>query len=62
MEEIRRPTVTVSRKEEEHSVLIEESPVNALLIYPQFSDTFWSFKYALRFIRKRPFAPPLAAR
>jgi len=33
--------------------------VNVLLIYPQFSDTFWSFKYALRFIRKRAFSPPL---
>jgi radical SAM superfamily enzyme YgiQ (UPF0313 family) len=33
--------------------------VNVLLIYPQFSDTFWSFKHALRFIRKRAFSPPL---
>ena len=27
--------------------------MNALLLYPQFPDTFWSFKHALRFIRKR---------
>ncbi|MFC2077303.1 B12-binding domain-containing radical SAM protein [Candidatus Bipolaricaulota bacterium] len=33
--------------------------MNVLLIYPRFSDTFWSFKYALRFIRKRAFSPPL---
>ncbi|MFC2083182.1 B12-binding domain-containing radical SAM protein [Candidatus Bipolaricaulota bacterium] len=33
--------------------------MNVLLIYPKFSDTFWSFKYALRFIRKRAFSPPL---
>jgi radical SAM superfamily enzyme YgiQ (UPF0313 family) len=33
--------------------------MNALLIYPQFPDTFWSFKHALRFIRKRAFSPPL---
>jgi radical SAM superfamily enzyme YgiQ (UPF0313 family) len=33
--------------------------MNVLLIYPQFPDTFWSFKYALRFIRKRAFSPPL---
>ena len=33
--------------------------MNVLLVYPQFSDTFWSFKYALRFIRKRAFSPPL---
>jgi hypothetical protein len=34
-------------------------PMNALLIYPEFPDTFWSFKHALRFIRKRAFSPPL---
>lgn len=33
--------------------------MNALLIYPQFPDTFWSFKHALRFIRKRAASPPL---
>ena len=33
--------------------------MNVLLVYPEFSDTFWSFKYALRFIRKRAFSPPL---
>jgi radical SAM superfamily enzyme YgiQ (UPF0313 family) len=33
--------------------------MNALLIYPQFPDTFWSFRHALRFIRKRAFSPPL---
>ncbi|MDO8668653.1 MAG: DUF4070 domain-containing protein [bacterium] len=30
-----------------------------LLLYPEFPDTFWSFKYALRFIRKRASLPPL---
>jgi len=30
-----------------------------LLVYPEFPDTFWSFKHALRFIRKRAGAPPL---
>lgn len=33
--------------------------MNVLLIYPRFPDTFWSFKHALRFIRKEAFAPPL---
>jgi hypothetical protein len=33
--------------------------MNALLIYPQFPDTSWSFKHALRFIRKSAFSPPL---
>lgn len=30
-----------------------------LFIYPEFPDTFWSFKHALRFIRKRAALPPL---
>jgi radical SAM superfamily enzyme YgiQ (UPF0313 family) len=33
--------------------------MNILLIYPEFPDTFWSFKYALPFIRKRAAFPPL---
>ena len=33
--------------------------MNALLIYPKFPDTFWSFKYALNFIRKKAAYPPL---
>lgn len=33
--------------------------MNVVLIYPEFPDTFWSFKHALRFIRKRAFSPPL---
>ncbi len=30
-----------------------------LLVYPEFPDTFWSFKHALKFIRKKSGAPPL---
>jgi len=30
-----------------------------LLIYPEFPDTFWSFKHALKFIRRKASAPPL---
>jgi radical SAM superfamily enzyme YgiQ (UPF0313 family) len=33
--------------------------MNALLIYPEFPDTFWSFKYALKFLGKRAAQPPL---
>ena len=33
--------------------------MNVLLIHPEFPDTFWSFKYALKFIRKRAASPPL---
>ncbi|HHX66072.1 MAG TPA: B12-binding domain-containing radical SAM protein [Chloroflexi bacterium] len=30
-----------------------------LLVYPEFPDTFWGFKHALRFIRKKASFPPL---
>ena len=30
-----------------------------LLIYPEFPDTFWSFKHALNFIHKKASTPPL---
>jgi radical SAM superfamily enzyme YgiQ (UPF0313 family) len=29
------------------------------LVYPEFPDTFWSFKHALKFIRKKASSPPL---
>ncbi len=30
-----------------------------LLVYPEFPDTFWSFKHALRFVHKKAGSPPL---
>jgi len=33
--------------------------MNILFIYPEFPDTFWSFKHALKFIRKGAIYPPL---
>lgn len=33
--------------------------MNILLVYPEFPDTFWSFKHALRFVHKRASSPPL---
>ncbi len=33
--------------------------MNILLIYPEFPDTFWSLKHALKFIRKKATYPPL---
>ena len=33
--------------------------MNTLLVYPEFQDTFWSFKHALKFIRKKAALPPL---
>jgi len=33
--------------------------MNALLLSPEFPDTFWGFKHALKFVRKRAVFPPL---
>jgi radical SAM superfamily enzyme YgiQ (UPF0313 family) len=33
--------------------------MNILLVYPEFPDTFWSFKHALSFIQKKASSPPL---
>jgi radical SAM superfamily enzyme YgiQ (UPF0313 family) len=33
--------------------------MNVLLVYPEFPDTFWSFRHALPFIRKKAAHPPL---
>jgi radical SAM superfamily enzyme YgiQ (UPF0313 family) len=33
--------------------------MNILLIYPEFPDTFWSFKHALKFIHKQASNPPI---
>jgi len=33
--------------------------MRTLLIYPEYPDTFWSFKHALKFVRKRAALPPL---
>jgi radical SAM superfamily enzyme YgiQ (UPF0313 family) len=33
--------------------------MNVLLIFPQYPDSFWSFKHALRFISKKAALPPL---
>jgi len=30
-----------------------------LLVYPQYPDTFWSFRHALKFISKKASSPPL---
>ena len=33
--------------------------MNILLVYPEFPDSFWSFKHALPFIIRRAAHPPL---
>lgn len=30
-----------------------------LLVYPEFPDTFWSFRHTLKFIKKKAGSPPL---
>ncbi|NTU75759.1 MAG: radical SAM protein, partial [Anaerolineaceae bacterium] len=30
-----------------------------LMVYPEFPDTFWSFKHALKFVKKKAGSPPL---
>ena len=30
-----------------------------VMVYPQYPDTFWSFKYALNLIYKKAMYPPL---
>jgi len=52
------PTKAASRLEKQRKQ--GQDPVmNVLLVYPRTPDTFWSFKYALRFISKRSVFPPL---
>jgi radical SAM superfamily enzyme YgiQ (UPF0313 family) len=34
-------------------------PMKILLIYPQYPESFWSFKHALKFISKKAAVPPL---
>jgi radical SAM superfamily enzyme YgiQ (UPF0313 family) len=33
--------------------------MNVLLVYPEVPDTFWSFKYALKFLHKKAGSPPV---
>jgi hypothetical protein len=33
--------------------------MNVLMIYPEFPDTFWGFKHALKFTDKKAGNPPL---
>jgi hypothetical protein len=33
--------------------------MKVVLVYPAYPDSFWSFKYALKFISKKAAVPPL---
>jgi radical SAM superfamily enzyme YgiQ (UPF0313 family) len=37
----------------------KQPEINVLLVYPDFPDTFWSFKHAIQFISKKATHPPL---
>ena len=37
----------------------KENRMKILLVYPQYPDTFWSLRYALKFISKKATHPPL---
>ena len=40
-------------------MMSRQEPTKVLLVYPQHPDTFWSYKYALKFISKKASSPPL---
>ena len=35
--------------------------MNILLVYPEFPDTFWSIKHAVKFVHRKAATPPLGA-
>ena len=37
----------------------EERSLKILLVYPQYPDTFWSFRHALKIVSKKAASPPL---
>jgi len=37
----------------------KKNTMNILLVYPQYPDTFWSFKHALKFVSQKAVNPPL---
>jgi len=38
---------------------MKKNNIKVLLVYPEYPETFWSFKYALKFIHKKAAFPPL---
>jgi radical SAM superfamily enzyme YgiQ (UPF0313 family) len=39
--------------------MFRKEKMHVILIYPEFPTTFWSFKYALKFVNKKASSPPL---
>lgn len=46
-------------KEIKKQVDDKKSGVNVLMVYPDYPETFWSFKHAIKFISKKAVNPPL---
>ncbi len=55
--EIRNPTL--GQYLSERRIQVKARKLKILLVCPQYPDTFWSFKHALRFISKKASLPPL---
>ena len=49
----------LNRKKQLSSKSMNKSEMKILLLYPEYPDTFWSFKHALKFISKKAVHPPL---
>lgn len=50
----------IDNDEENELADLKKGDVNEyLLIYPEFPDTFWSFKHALKFVCKKADSLPL---
>ena len=50
----------LERKEKNYSENSSlEKNLKILLVYPEYPETFWSFRYALQFVSKRAAYPPL---
>jgi radical SAM superfamily enzyme YgiQ (UPF0313 family) len=49
----------MSQQQEQPPPQKQQGKLRALLVYPEFPDTYWSFKHALPFAGKRAAFPPL---
>jgi len=47
---------TAGRRQSRH---VYDGAMRVLLLSPEFPDTFWSFKHAVRFIHRKASSPPL---
>lgn len=43
----------------DQTIIVEKIGMKILMVYPEFPDTFWSFKHAIKFVGKKACNPPL---